>query len=159
MIQNQGVTFPRRCPQAPANHLDVEHFRLCGPRQNDAAHIRIKPSRQHPHIADNLNVTILKPLDDVAPVIQAGIGVHVLSLDASLNKPILDMLGMDPVNRKADCRTIFATLQPSRHDVSHQRLLVHCAAKTLGIVVPCNGLHPSQIRMGGSIDPEVRQVA
>jgi hypothetical protein len=101
VIEDEAVLLAVGGAQAAADHLHEQHFGLGRARQDDAADIPVDAGGEAANIADHLDVAVGKTLGDDLTLGGVGIGVDVLGDDTARDELLLQILGMQAIDREA----------------------------------------------------------
>src|SRR5262249_46919224 len=93
-VKYQQVLFPRRLPGASSEHLDVEHLRLGGPPDDDAAHVgAVEALGQDRAVSDDRALVRSNPVEHAVPLLGRARIADRLAGDASAAELLRDNLG------------------------------------------------------------------
>ena len=77
VINHQAIPFPLIQPQASADNLLIQAYRLSRPQDGDQVHMGgIKPGRQHRHIHQVLQLPLFEALDQLVAISQISRAGH-----------------------------------------------------------------------------------
>src|SRR5215472_15548735 len=111
------MVFPIGWPQSTANGLHITHFAFGWTCQNNGANVPIDSQCQNIDIADNLIFARSKLQANIFPLRGKGLTINVSRRNTSLEKLLLDMLGMYSVDSKNQSGTANGMLEPYSDDV------------------------------------------
>src|SRR5262245_40727269 len=148
-----------RRPQSTPNDLHEQNFRFRRPCENDASHIPVNAHGQHADIAHDLDLTTSEFTADFIALSSGRIAIDIASTNSSGYKLVLDVLGMKSVDGKAKGGSTNGVLEPSLHDMGHERMPVHGVPKFIDLIVASDHAHPLQIWVCRRKDFELREVS